>query len=49
METDELRILRQENVHLKTELAAQQAVCQKLKNERDQYFDAFQDAQEEIR
>lgn len=42
-------ILKRENAELRTELAAQQAVYQKLKSERDQIWDQLQASNEEIR
>lgn len=44
METKDIAISR-----IRTELAAQQAVCQKMKLERDQLYSDLQDSKEEIK
>ena len=44
-----MEILRQDNIKLRTELAAQQAVCQKLKHEVDYLYGSLQNAEEEVR
>lgn len=41
--------IKQENIQLRTELAAQKAVCQKLKLEREQAYHSLNDAEEQIR
>lgn len=49
MEASEVVKLKCENSELRTELAAQQAVYQKLKLERDQLSDQLRASNEEIR
>lgn len=46
---DELEILKKTNIKLRTELAAQQAVCYKLKTEKKMMQEAIQKAEDEIR
>ena len=48
MEEDEVEWLKRDNKKLKTELIAQQAVCQKLRDEKDFTNNAFREAEEEI-
>ena len=48
-EASETSLLKRENAELRTELAAQQAVYQKLKSERDQIWEQLKISNEETR
>ena len=49
MAENELERLKQDNENLKKELKAQQAVCQKLRDEKDFSNSSLLEAEEEIR
>ena len=46
---EDIEFLKQENIKLRNELAAQKAVCQKLKHEKVSISNALLEAEDEIR